>query len=135
MYLKIVDFGLVVLIWVVQLVVYPGFYYYEKEALVKWHTRYTRNISLVVMPLMIGQLALHSYWLLKDFNFFRLWIFMMILAAWVVTFLFAVPLHGNISKNKALAGTVESLVKINWIRTILWTLVFVVNFLTHQESP
>ena len=134
MYLKIIDFGLVVLIWVVQLVVYPGFHYYEKEALVKWHTRYTRNISLVVMPLMTVQLALHGYWLVKDFNFVRLWIFIMILAAWAVTFLFAVPLHENISRNKEIAFAVESLVKINWIRTVLWTLVFVMSFLTHQKS-
>ena len=134
MYVKIIDFGLVVLIWIVQLIVYPGFHYYEKEALVKWHTQYTSCISFIVMPLMVAQLSLHAYWLFEDFNFVRLAVFVMILAAWFVTFLLAVPLHGNISDGKDLAYSLQSLVKVNWIRTILWTIVFVISFLTHQKS-
>lgn len=131
MYLKIVDFGLVVLIWIVQLIIYPGFHYYEREALIKWHTRYTVYISYIVMPLMIGQLGLHAYWVFEDFNFVRLAALLMVLAAWAVTFLFAVPLHGNISKGKDMAYSLHSLLKTNWIRTILWTTVFLVSLFTH----
>ena len=134
MYLKIIDFGLVVLIWIVQIIVYPGFCYYEKEALIKWHSQYARNISLIVMPLMTAQLGLHGYWVIQDFNFIRLFILGLILAAWAVTFMLAVPLHGNISKGKDLAYAVESLLKTNWIRTVLWTLVFLLSFLTHQGN-
>ena len=134
MYLKIVDFGLVVLIWIVQLVIYPGFYYYEKEALLKWHAKYTGYISVIVMPLMLGQLGLHIYWIFEDLNVIRGIVLIMILANWAVTFLVAVPLHGNISNGKDLVYSLQSLVRTNWIRTILWTIVFVTSLLTHQKS-
>ena len=51
------DFGLLVLIWMVQLVVYPGFKYYQRERLLEWHARYTSRISYIVGPLMLGQLC------------------------------------------------------------------------------
>ncbi|MFT7429007.1 MAG: hypothetical protein ACI9IZ_001504, partial [Nonlabens sp.] len=33
----LVDFGLVVLIWIVQLIIYPSFLYYGSKTLNKWH--------------------------------------------------------------------------------------------------
>ena len=33
----IIDFGAVVLIWMVQLVVYPSFTYFQKKELMDWH--------------------------------------------------------------------------------------------------
>ena len=52
------DFGLVILIWMVQLVVYPSFRYYKESDLMRWHERYTKAISIIVVPLMFGQLFL-----------------------------------------------------------------------------
>ncbi len=41
------DFGLVVLIWIVQLVIYPGLCYYSETDLLKWHKLYTSRIAYV----------------------------------------------------------------------------------------
>ena len=53
----LLDFGLMVLIWIVQLVIYPGLCYYKNEDLGKWHKIYTQRIGVIVGPLMIAQLA------------------------------------------------------------------------------
>ena len=55
------DVGLLVLIWMVQLIVYPSFLYYTHEQLVVWHTRYVKQISLIVIPLMFGQTLVSGY--------------------------------------------------------------------------
>ena len=54
----LVDIGLVVLIWMVQLIVYPSFTFYSKENLVNWHQKYTARIAVIVIPLMFLQLIL-----------------------------------------------------------------------------
>ena len=134
MYLKIIDFGLVVLIWIVQLIIYPGFLYYERAALLEWHAQYTHFIGLIVMPLMLGQLVLHAYWLLRDFSMMRLFAFIMIIALWLITYFWAMPLHSAISEGENLGVILSSLVRMNWIRTVLWTLVFLISFVKHQKS-
>ena len=55
----LVDFGLFILIWLTQLVIYPSFTYFREQDLTRWHRKYTRAISYIVMPLMLGQVGLH----------------------------------------------------------------------------
>lgn len=124
----IIDFGLVVLIWIVQIIVYPGFSYYKPEDLCKWHGQYTRKITLIVLPLMSIQLSIHLYEIVSSFSFFRLALLMMILLAWVNTFLYSVPLHKRIFNNEDIAETCTALTRINWYRTVLWSLVFILGF-------
>jgi hypothetical protein len=123
----IIDFGLVVLIWIVQLIIYPGFSYYKAEDLHNWHGKYTRNITLIVMPLMIGQLSIHLYEIVDTFTLSRLAILVLISFIWLNTFLFAIPLHKRISDKIAIAEACIALTRVNWYRTILWTLVFVLG--------
>ena len=56
----IVDFGLVVLIWLVQLIIYPSFSYTAKDELQTWHQRYVARITVVVGPLMLLQVLIVS---------------------------------------------------------------------------
>ena len=52
-----VDFGLLVLILMVQVIVYPSFLHFSKTNLIKWHQSYTPKITTIVAPLMIAQVA------------------------------------------------------------------------------
>ncbi len=52
----LVDMGLLILTWLVQLVIYPSFLYYDATDLKKWHSIYTGRITFVVLPLMLTQL-------------------------------------------------------------------------------
>jgi len=125
----IVDFGLVVLIWVTQLIVYPGFRYYQSEDLQRWHERYTRQVSYIVIPLMFAQLGLIIHALVTNFSWLRVVIGMMILAVWVSTFTQAVPLHAKIAQGQNLSVNISALIRVNWLRTFLWTGVFLLGLL------
>ncbi len=123
----LIDFGLVILIWMTQLVVYPSFTHFSSQDLVRWHEKYTTAISILVMPLMIGQLVLHSYDLAVTFTWYRTIAFVLILLAWINTFFYAVPLHNRISVGSDVCRSAKNLVVINWYRTALWSLVFAIG--------
>lgn len=122
------DFGLVILIWMTQLIVYPSFTYYQSENLIRWHQKYTRAITIMVMPLMFGQIGWHSYDLFTTQSWLGWLAFSLILLAWINTFFYAVPLHHKIANNQQLADTINKLVMVNWYRTIWWTMVFIIDF-------
>lgn len=129
MVLRLVDFGLVVLIWITQLVVYPSFTYYSEDNLISWHAKYTTMISMIVMPLMLSQVVLHGLGIFFDFNWVRLLALALIVCAWYYTFLVAVPLHGKIGAGTDVLVQAHKLVAINWYRTIFWTVVAILGFI------
>jgi len=119
----LLDFGLVVLIWMIQLIVYPSFLYYTTTNL------YTPLIGYIVGPLMLGQLGIAIYQVSTYFTLYHSLSILIIAAIWIVTFLQFVPIHNNISKGRINEPMLVSLVRKNWSRTILWTLLFVYSFL------
>ncbi len=121
------DFGLLVLIWLIQLVVYPSFSYYQKNDLLQWHQKYTLRIGYVVMSLMIVQLSIAIIGTLRELTIFNTLILVLIIAAWLYTLLQFVPLHYKISFNSANNIILYRLLSRNWLRTGLWTFVFTLS--------
>ncbi|MGB3607746.1 MAG: hypothetical protein WA775_15925 [Psychroserpens sp.] len=118
----LIDFGLVVLIWMVQLIVYPSFLYYTQTNLCGWHKRYTANLSIIVMPLMFGQLGIYAFQAILLPTLFSITGFAIVILLWAITFIQFVPLHRAISEQRATQRTLRALVLRNWIRTGLWSL-------------
>lgn len=123
------DFGLLVLIWMVQLIIYPSFQFYSENDLVPWHEKYMLGISFVVIPLMFGQLITAILQLIHDRNYYSIVSMMLITLVWISTFTQFVPLHDAIASDKATKLLLEELVFKNWIRTGLWTLIFLLTFI------
>ncbi|TLP79701.1 hypothetical protein ES765_10130 [Maribacter sp. ACAM166] len=123
----ICDTGLVVLIWIVQLIIYPSFSFYKLENLYKWHEIYTKRIAVIVVPLMVGQMIVTGIQLYSQQNFYTITSAILVLSVWLSTFLLFVPLHSNISKKIAVQLSVEKLKLHNWLRTILWSLLFLLT--------
>ncbi|MBT8243866.1 MAG: hypothetical protein HKP48_02965 [Winogradskyella sp.] len=119
----IIDSGFLVLIWAVQLVIYPSFGYYSQSNLFKWHQSYTKRVTIIVLPLMFSQLILGIIHLWQTQNWYTVLSMFIIILLWLVTFLIFVPLHQSID-NKPLENVCKKLVKYNWTRTLLWTLLF-----------
>ncbi len=119
------DFGLLVLIWIVQLVIYPSFLYYQAEDLLNWHQEYMIAISFVVIPLMFGQLVTAGLQFIKKRNLYTLVSMLLIALVWASTFLQFVPMHTAITEGDTSQELLYTLVSTNWIRTVLWTLLFV----------
>ena len=124
----IADFGLVVLIWLVQLVIYPSFRFYPKEQLIRWHDIYTQRVTYVVLPLMLGQLVLASIQFYSSINWYSSSSIALIAAAWAATFLVFVPLHARIAAGNFETQDLGNLVLWNWWRTLIWTSLFLLNF-------
>lgn len=119
------DFGLVILIWMVQLIIYPSFLYYKKEDLILWHKKYTLQIALVVIPLMLIQLLLILLNVYLELDIVSVISLIVVLFLWVFTFSFFAPLHFKISDARANQELLELLVKRNWVRTLLWSILFI----------
>lgn len=131
----IVDFGLVVLIWLVQLIIYPGFAYYSAADLAVWHPKYTNLITFVVGPLMLAQVGATGLSLASDFSWPTLGVAIMVGLVWVSTATQAIPLHNHIDAGVDLPKTIAKLVSINWFRTALWSVIFGVDlFQWFQKS-
>ncbi len=125
----LLDFGLVVLIWIVQRIVYPSFLYYNNKDLIVWHKKYTSRFSFIVIPLMLGQLGISLYQINTVINSYTIVNLILIILVWLSTFLQFVPIHMRISNGIINDNTLNILVKNNWIRTVLWTLIFLFNIL------
>ena len=132
-WIQLVDFGLFVFIWTIQLVVYPSFRYFPSDPLLKWHEVYTGAVSIIVVPLMVAQVVLHTWRVCDSFAFGNLLLLLLVVSTWVVTFVVFVPLHNKISLGQELTQSLANLVLYNWIRTALWSLVFLISLFTEHE--
>jgi hypothetical protein len=121
------DTGCIVLIWLVQLIIYPSFGFYKNSNLKKWHSKYTGQVSLVVVPLMFGQLITSGWQTLQIPSALNVIKLVMILAVWAITFLVFVPLHRNIDQQENSETYLDTLVHKNWTRTVLWSAVFLLS--------
>lgn len=122
-----IDFGLVILIWMVQRIVYPSFLHYSKEQLVEWHKQYTPAIASIVTPLMIIQLGIAVYQCIHHITLFSLGYMGIILSLWTITFYTFVPLHRALGTQEFIDDVPRQLVGKNWRRTLLWTLLFIIS--------
>lgn len=121
---SIVDFGMCVVLWLVQLVIYPSFLRLESSELVAWHKAYTFRVSFVILPLMFGQLALSILSVVGDASLLEWTAFAFVLVCWILTFFVSVPLHRKIEQNDITSETRQKLITTNWPRTILWSVIF-----------
>ena len=120
----LLDFGLLILIWMVQLIIYPSFLHTDINEFKRWHYRYTGLISLFVVPLMFGQTALYvvlSYATNRWAEYTNL---SLIGLVWLATFTLSVPCHDKMQSLGFDQTVIRRLISTNWVRTAAWTLVF-----------
>ena len=122
----LVDFGLVVLIWLVQLVIYPSFQYCKSADLLSWHNSYTRRMSVIVMPLMLAQLALATIHTLTTTSLLAWCSLLLIVIVWLITFAYFIPAHRKISEGET-GPVLIRILRVNWWRTWLWSAVFLLG--------
>jgi len=118
-----VSLALAVVLWSVQLVIYPAFTFIDPNHFERWHYRYTGAITWIVAPLMLTQFSgVAGRLILLGRPNVIWWVELSCtLIAWTVTFLVSVPLHNRLQRERNEA-TMNSLVRTNWWRTAAWTL-------------
>ena len=123
----LIDFGLVVLIFLVQLIIYPSFFRMSVENLKSWHPIYTKRITLIVLPLMISQAAIVLWQTLAEFSYPNLTSLLIVISLWLLTFLQSVPLHSKIDNSETPIKAAKELLQANRVRLFLWTMLFIFN--------
>ncbi len=126
-----IDFGLLILIWMVQLIVYPSFLFFEAQNLIVWHRKYTGLIAIIVVPLMLGQLGLALFDVYVFFSLVAVIKLLLITFVWTFTFAFFAPMHSRLSQGMVSKPILKQLVSLNWYRTIAWTIVSLISLINY----
>lgn len=109
-----VSSGLLILIWLIQVLHYPAFRYVDRSTFSQFAKFHSSRISIIVIPLMFLELGLAIY------NP-RPLILTLVTGIWLSTFLLQVPCHNKLTQSYD-GRIVDRLISTNWIRTALWTL-------------
>jgi len=129
-WLNTINFGLAVLIWLVQLIVYPSFAYIDEAGFVNWHRKYVKRISSVAIPLMLAQILLIFRFVFLKANLLYFLMLSGIAIIWISSFSLSVPCHKKLQKSGKDQAVIKRLVQTNWIRTILWSAVFLTGIVS-----
>ncbi len=115
-------------IWVVQLLVYPSFATVaarvSAEEWMSYHARHAGRITWIVGPAMLVE-AVGALWLVID-PATRVPVVMSVIGVgcvaliWITTILVASSHHARLAQAPDLV-VIQRLVRINWIRTIAWS--------------
>ena len=112
----LISFGLVVLIWIIQCLHYPSFFFVDQKNFSNFEVFHTKRISWIVIPLMLSEVL---FLILNP----RPFIGLMVVSVWLSTFFLQVPCHNSLN-NGFNEVVIQRLIRTNWIRTFLWTLKF-----------
>ena len=115
-----VDSGLFILVWLVQVIIYPSFLYIDREKLNYWHRLYTGKILYFVGPLMFIQTGVIALQLLFDPLIF-LPDGLLLIGIWINTFFIAIPIHEAIDRDETVEGHLPKLLRVNRWRAWMWT--------------
>ena len=116
-------------IWIIQLLHYPTFHFIEKENYTTFQDFHMNRVSFIVVPTMITELVSGILVVLTLPKFFLFKISLGILASiWIVTFLFFTKLHQSLTVGYD-EVLVNKLVRLNWLRTALWTARLLILFI------
>jgi hypothetical protein len=117
-----VSWGLLILIWLVQIIIYPGLARIPSKDFVDYHTWYVARITMVVFPLMIGEIIITiALFFLQPGLFYPIVAASLVLVVWCSTFTLQVPIHKSLQASKD-ESKIRRLVSTNWIRTVAWSL-------------
>ena len=126
-----IDFGMFVLIWLVQLIIYPVLEEVSIAKFSKWHEIYCRRIAYLVLPLMVAQLfeaAASCFFLGRGLEWIKL---SCVLAVWFFTFLVSARFHQKLSREGKDNMIIGRLISTNWFRTFLWSLILFISYLQY----
>ena len=115
-------FAMTGLIWLVQLVQYPGFRHVGTADFANFHRHHCRAIGWIVGPLMVLEL-LTALLLAVGGEPAWFWRSMLgvLLVIWISTALWQGPVHGKLAVVGPQPELVCQLVRSNWLRTFLWS--------------
>jgi len=110
-------------IWIIQLVHYPSFHFIERNQYTTFQRFHMSRISYVVIPAMVTELFTLILIIISidQVNPIILASALMLIVIWLMTAVFFSGVHQKLTLGYD-QTVVEKLIKLNWGRTLLWTL-------------
>ena len=121
------DFGIVIVVWLAQVIMYPCLAHIERDAFVPWHREYSSRIAFFVIPLLCGQAIIVGILVYYDTSLLTVLSAALISLCWASTFGLSVPCHAQLQRSGKDLHLIRKLVWTNLIRTVLWTAVFLIG--------
>ncbi len=107
------------LILVTQIVSYPLFMKINSDIFYEYHKYYRKQISIIVLPVMLSELILTIVLLYLFPNLSHTFILLFTVIIWLSTILIQVPIHNSLI-TKYNTEKIQHLIISNWIRTLFW---------------
>ena len=110
-------------IWVIQLVHYPSFHFIELKQYTTFQRFHMSRISYVVIPAMVTELFTLILIIISmdQIDTLVLASAILLIFIWLITAVFFSGVHQKLTLGYD-QTVVDKLVKLNWGRTLLWTL-------------
>ena len=110
-------------IWVIQLVHYPSFHFIELKQYTTFQRFHMSRISYVVIPAMLTELFTLILIIISmdQIDTLVLASAILLIFIWLITAVFFSGVHQKLTLGYE-QTVVDKLVKLNWGRTLLWTL-------------
>ena len=110
-------------IWIIQLVHYPSFHFIERNQYTTFQRFHMSRISYVVIPAMVTELFTLILIIISmgKVDPIILSSALLLIIIWLMTAVFFSSVHQKLTLGYDQA-VVEKLVKLNWGRTLLWTI-------------
>ena len=110
-------------IWVIQLVHYPSFHFIELKQYTTFQRFHMSRISYVVIPAMLTELFTLILIIISmdQIDTLVLASAILLIFIWLITAVFFSGVHQKLTLGYD-QTVVDKLVKLNWGRTLLWTL-------------
>ena len=110
-------------IWVIQLVHYPSFHFVELKQYTTFQRFHMARISYVVIPAMLTELftLILIVFSMDQIDTLVLASAILLIFIWLMTAVFFSGVHQKLTLGYE-QPVVDKLVKLNWGRTLLWTL-------------
>ena len=118
---------------ITQLITYPSFLEIDRAKFVDFHKKYVRTISFIAVPAMILELCTLIYMNIYISNLILMKSLLVLIMLWLITFIIIVPIHNQLSKEFDYEKVI-SLIRYNWIRSVLWTSkIFIILYIFYEE--
>ena len=110
-------------IWIIQLVHYPSFHFIELKQYTTFQRFHMSRISYVVIPAMVTELFTLILIIISmdQIDTLVLASAILLIFIWLITAVFFSGVHQKLTLGYD-QTVVDKLVKLNWGRTLLWTL-------------